>query len=212
MTRSKEIANICRVSMKNMPPAKAISTESSFQVSVFDEQRPILPHPNDAASKNKPIELSARWEAMPRFVSVFPSDLPPPQILEGAQRIETLHGDQSDESNLGPAPISSRNQAGRASYRRSLTKSAKCQISELQEYEGEVLSIGKSEFVARLIDLTDKDGPRLEATFSNEEISNSDKSLLRAGAVFYWIMGYKDWPTGQRSNEQLLHFGVCRFG
>ena len=69
-----------------------------------------------------------------------------------------------------------------------------------------MLSIGKSEFVARLIDLTDKDGPRLEATFSNEEISNSDKSLLRAGAVFYWIMGYKDWPTGQRSNEQLLRF------
>lgn len=77
---------------------------------------------------------------------------------------------------------------------------------KLQEYEGEVLSIRASDFVARLTDLTDMGAPRLEATFSIDEVSPSDKPLMREGAVFYWVIGFKDYPNGQRKTEQFLRF------
>lgn len=77
---------------------------------------------------------------------------------------------------------------------------------KLQEYEGEVLSLSVSDFVARLVDLTDKDAQRLEATFSIDEVSPSDSRLLRKGAIFYWIIGFKDYLNGQRKTEQFLRF------
>jgi hypothetical protein len=80
-------------------------------------------------------------------------------------------------------------------------------FQKLQEYEGEVLSIGATDFVARLVDLTEASGPRLEATFSIDvDVSPSDKPLLREGAVFYWIIGFRDYPNGQRKTEQFLRF------
>ena len=80
-------------------------------------------------------------------------------------------------------------------------------FQKLQEYEGEVLSISDSDFVARLVDLTDKGAQRLEATFSiDNEVSRSDRPLLTVGAVFYWIIGFKDYPDGQRKTENFLRF------
>ena len=70
-----------------------------------------------------------------------------------------------------------------------------------------MLSIDDSSFVARLIDLTDKGAQRLEATFSiDNEVSLSDRPLLIVGAVFYWIIGFKDHPDGQRKTENFLRF------
>ena len=69
-----------------------------------------------------------------------------------------------------------------------------------------MLSVRASDFVARLLDLTERGGQRLEAIFSIDEVSESDKPLLSEGAIFYWIIGFKDYPSGQRKTEQFLRF------
>ncbi len=79
-------------------------------------------------------------------------------------------------------------------------------FQKLQEYEGEVTCVTELEFVARLTDLTDVKGQRLEATFSLNEVSPSDTSLLRMGAIFYWVIGFRDHPNGQRVTENFIRF------
>jgi hypothetical protein len=79
-------------------------------------------------------------------------------------------------------------------------------FQKLQEYEGAVLSIRASDFLARLVDLTDICAQRLEAIFSIDEVSPSDLPLLHEGAVFYWIIGSRDYRNGQRKTEQFLRF------
>ncbi len=189
-----------------MAPAAAASTKNPFQISVA-ENRPILAHPNDAVSNPEPVERPARLGATPMFVSLLPSDFPRPQILEGAQLAGILHSDQSEQiepkASTNLIPIFK--QVERVIAVPSLNQPSG-RFQKLQQYEGDVLSVGESDFTARLTDLTDRDRQRLEATFSTEEVSESDKPLLREGAVFYWIIGYKDEPNGQRTTSQLLRF------
>lgn len=71
--------------------------------------------------------------------------------------------------------------------------------------EGVVLEIRQDEFDARLVDL---DGAEtdLEATFAIEELSPDDVALLRAGAVFYWTIGYFDDHVRRRTRVSELRF------
>ena len=77
-------------------------------------------------------------------------------------------------------------------------------FGKLQEWEGEVVSVSGNEFVAYLHDLT-QESPREEASFQIDEVSEEDRTLIRTGAVFYWIIGYKT-ARGQRTTESFLRF------
>lgn len=62
----------------------------------------------------------------------------------------------------------------------------------LQEWEGYVQTVGSSEFTASLIDLTQKrDIEEEEADFSIDDLTDEDKKLLKPGAVFRWLIGYR---------------------
>lgn len=77
----------------------------------------------------------------------------------------------------------------------------------IQEWEGYVLSIGKEDFEARLIDVTARathEGE--EATIPLQELSDHDAKKLRVGAIFRWVIGYERTPGGSRRRVSQIVF------
>lgn len=75
----------------------------------------------------------------------------------------------------------------------------------LQQWEGCVLSISRDTFTASLYDLTNTRGVAdEEAEFSIEDVSDSDLHLLREGAIFRWLIGYRKRPSGKVSESKLV--------
>ena len=70
----------------------------------------------------------------------------------------------------------------------------------LHKWHGQVLSVGSDKFEAQLLDPSE---PELieRATFQKTELSASNIALLRPGATFYWFIGFRDFPNGQRKRE-----------
>lgn len=71
-------------------------------------------------------------------------------------------------------------------------------FATLEQYEGTVTSIEGEEFVARLRNTLEEE-PLQQATFPLNLVSESDRDLVAEGAVFYWSIGYRIEPHGQRS-------------
>ncbi len=78
-------------------------------------------------------------------------------------------------------------------------------FNSLLKREGVVLSINGDTFTARLTDLT-KDAVDEIADFPFDEISDDDRALLKVGAVFYWNIGFKLLPSGQKERSSLIRF------
>lgn len=74
-----------------------------------------------------------------------------------------------------------------------------------QKYEGVVLSISDSTFIARLHNLSENIADE-EAEFSIEELNNDDIPLLKKGAVFYWNIGYLICYKGYKIACHLINF------
>ena len=74
-----------------------------------------------------------------------------------------------------------------------------------QKYEGIVIEIKESSFIARLRNLS-SDSPDEEAEFNKEDLSKEDISLLKSGAIFYWNIGYRDMIGGQRIACHMINF------
>jgi hypothetical protein len=179
----------------------AVAIKSPFQPREGKE-RPLLSPSDDKMAEF----LATSVAATPEFVLATPE--PPSTLALGAaQRGPASNGKESGATEPEsvtqhiPPFISS----GRV-RRVPLVIQQSEKFQKLQEYEGEVLSICGSDFIARLIDLTDKGAQRLEATFSIDEVSPSDQPLMRQGAVFYWIIGFRDYPNGQRKTEHFVRF------
>lgn len=71
----------------------------------------------------------------------------------------------------------------------------------MQEWEGYVVSLNEKEktFYARLVDKTAFERHESEeATFSFDDVSESDKELLIEGAIFRWSLGYEKNASGTR--------------
>ncbi len=77
----------------------------------------------------------------------------------------------------------------------------------LQQWEG-VVSTNPSgdEFVAVLRDRTKPDMPEEQGTVSLDHVSESDRSLVVPGGVFYWSIGYEDTPSGTRRTVSMIRF------
>lgn len=63
-------------------------------------------------------------------------------------------------------------------------------LDVLQEWEGYVVDVGATDFVARLIDLTaGSERETEEATIPLTAISDRDAARIREGSIFRWVIG-----------------------
>jgi len=72
-----------------------------------------------------------------------------------------------------------------------------------QEWVGRVTAISNGTFDAHLRDLTA--GGREVATIDLEEVSPEDRTRMRVGSLFHWVMGYET-VSGTRSNVSRIVF------
>ena len=76
----------------------------------------------------------------------------------------------------------------------------------LQQWDGRVVEIRGSEFTAII---TDKTNPDVEDQFvavDTEDITPNEVTLIEPGAVFYWSIGFFDYPGRGRSRESRIRF------
>lgn len=80
-------------------------------------------------------------------------------------------------------------------------------LHAMQEWEGYVLEIGATEFVARLVDVTtgaSHEGE--EAVIPRTELSDGDDSKMRVGSIFRWVIGYERSPAGTKKRVSQIVF------
>ena len=75
----------------------------------------------------------------------------------------------------------------------------------LQAWEGVVTAVAEGSFAVRLRDLVSKMADE-EADVSFDEVSDDERELVKAGAVFLLHVGYATSEGGQRSREAILRF------
>lgn len=75
----------------------------------------------------------------------------------------------------------------------------------LAQWEGTVTEVTPDSFIGRVCSL-DRPGVEEEAEFDLAEVSDDDRGLVVAGGVFYWSIGYRVEPQGQRSRCSVLRF------
>ncbi len=78
-------------------------------------------------------------------------------------------------------------------------------FNSLLKREGIIISLSEDFFTAKLVDPAHNDVDEV-ADFPYNEVSDDDQSLLTVGAVFYWNIGYKLSPTGQKERSSLIRF------
>jgi hypothetical protein len=76
----------------------------------------------------------------------------------------------------------------------------------LQRWVGRVECVDGDRFFAVLDDATDSVCPQEQVELDISEVSTSDLTLLVPGATFYWTIGYRDTPGGQRERISTLRF------
>ena len=77
-------------------------------------------------------------------------------------------------------------------------------VTVLQGWVGRVSEVRAKDFVAILTDATKLANPPERVELDVSEISDSDIALLADGAIFYWSIGYRDTPGGQRERISTL--------
>lgn len=80
----------------------------------------------------------------------------------------------------------------------------------LQLWEGRVLSVRGKEFESILVDKTNPSLPNEIVTIDKDELSPDDLPLAQPGSVFYWSIGYVDFPGKGRSRESKIRFRRLR--
>ena len=75
----------------------------------------------------------------------------------------------------------------------------------LQKFAGCVLAVKSDSFVARLLDKTNS-GPEEEAEIPLAEVMPGDRGLVKPGATFYWVIGYRREAHGQVSRSSVIRF------
>ena len=76
----------------------------------------------------------------------------------------------------------------------------------LARWSGRVTELFNDRFFAALSDDVDPSNADEEAEIPIEEVSEIDRGLIKAGALFYWSIGYRIRPSGQRSRESMIRF------
>jgi hypothetical protein len=126
---------------------------------------------------------SAREENSKAFILQHPSEYENVVKALGGLRLRKL---------LGP----------NSQFRATRNVSSRPHVEErfhlLQKFQGQVTEIFDHEFRASLNDLSGDYKASESAIFAMDEIDNSDRKLLREGAIFYWYIGYSSGIRGRR--------------
>lgn len=84
---------------------------------------------------------------------------------------------------------------------------SKPRLQPLQEWEGYVTEIHDETFVARLVDKTaGADVPEEEGEFPFSDVSDSDRELVKPGAIFRWTIGYLKSASGSKKRVSQIVF------
>lgn len=75
----------------------------------------------------------------------------------------------------------------------------------LQKWDGYVVDVNGDSVAVRLINKTNA-GYDEHATLLIDDFMSEDKALVAPGAQFYWSVGYRKSPSGQRSKYSLIRF------
>ena len=77
----------------------------------------------------------------------------------------------------------------------------------LQEWEGHVLDVDETNFVARLLDVTaGASHEEEEAVIPRAELSDDDDARMGVGSIFRWVIGYERSPTGTKKRVSQIVF------
>ena len=77
----------------------------------------------------------------------------------------------------------------------------------IQEWEGYVIDIGATDFVARLVDLTaGASHEEEEALIPLVEISDDDAAGMKLGSIFRWVIGYERSAAGTKKRVSQIVF------
>ena len=76
----------------------------------------------------------------------------------------------------------------------------------IQLWEGHVLEVTEKEFVAVITDCTNPNFNDEQVTLGIEELTEDDIPLIKPGAVFYWSIGYADYPGRPRVRQSRIRF------
>ncbi len=82
-------------------------------------------------------------------------------------------------------------------YQRDWPREARPRFILKQEWIGRVDEVHEEWFLATLVTRSAPEEVE-HAEIDLEEVTLGDRVHLRAGAVFYWVIGYRDEPYGQR--------------
>ena len=80
-------------------------------------------------------------------------------------------------------------------------------LHALQEWEGYVVEIGETDFVARLLDMTaGATHEEEEAVIPISDLSDADAGKMREGSIFRWVIGYERSPAGTKKRVSQIVF------
>ena len=79
-------------------------------------------------------------------------------------------------------------------------------FQSLQQWEGTTIKVTKTRVVVRLRDIDNPRNPEKRTSISLDDISDSDRSFVSPGAVFYWTLGYRIETYGQKSLVSAIRF------
>lgn len=136
-----------------------------------------------------------------------PTPLPVAVYAADSQTLKELERSASSkQETLAPTAAETRDPAVlRARRRRPVARGA--QVRVRQQWVGRVESVSEDAFVAHLRDANAVDEPTEElAELLLDEVSEDQLDLVAPGRVFYWTIGYRTEPHGQRSSFSSLHF------
>jgi hypothetical protein len=111
--------------------------------------------------------------------------------------------------DLRYVPRISSQEAERIGFRRvvpQVVQRPRPRFTPLQRWEGFVAEVTSDSFIARLADLDATAAPEEEAEILLLEVAEDDRHLVMPGAGFYWTIGYKDHPSGERERVSSVRF------
>jgi hypothetical protein len=103
-------------------------------------------------------------------------------------------------------PQEQRTVYGDALVRLPSLRESKWKVTVLQRWIGVVARVEANHFFAVLSDATATQNPAEQVELDLREVSESDLSLVADGATFYWSIGYRDTPGGQRDRISTVRF------
>jgi hypothetical protein len=84
-------------------------------------------------------------------------------------------------------------------------KDSKNYSRKTQTWQGFIIEINDTTFIAKLEDLSNPGGTHEIAEFNLDEVSPGDVSLIQKGSIFYWSVG-SVMANGQLKKESILRF------